>query len=444
MKKSSIIFTGLALILMLALAACAGGGGTAPAGGGGAAAADEQITIRISWWGNQLRNDTTQAWLNYYSEQNPHVRFEAEFTDWGGYWDRLATQAAAGNLPDIIQQDLAFITQYWARGLLVNLTDMSNRGYLDLSGVPDVILQAGSFDGDVFALCIGVNARAIFYNADAMAEAGVSWSERPTYAEIMEHSARIFDVTGIRGDTPSNHLSLYMMARNVGERFFDLDANGNNIIGASEETVLRYFRQVDATINSPWSLTVEQRQDNIGVGLEADHLPTGRSWLMFPGGSNQLAAVQAATDANIGITFFPSIGADARYEHMYLRPSQFFSITTTSNHQEEAARVISHFTNNDAAQLHLMAERGVPVNTAVAERLRPNLDPVQQEIFAYVARVTEIATPMDPPMPTGAGEANRLLEDLTELLQFGMISYTEAAQRFIPEANAILAVHQED
>jgi multiple sugar transport system substrate-binding protein len=327
---------------------------------------------------------------------------------------------------------------------MASLTDLSNRGYIDVSEVPQSILASGSFEGDLYALTIGVNARAIFYNLDVMEEAGVSWSARPTYRELMEHSAQIFDVTGVRGDTPALIGPLQMMARNVGELIYDVDANGNNIIGASEETVLNHFRQIYDTIITPWSLTVEQRQDAIGVGLEADHLPTGRSWLMFPGGSNQLAAVQAATDARLGITFFPGIDHGATHEHMYLRPSQFFSIAATSRHQEEAARVICHFTNSEGAQLHLMAERGVPVNPRMADFIRPHLDPVQQVIFEYIARVTEIATPVDPPQPNGAAEVNRLLEDLTDMIRFGMISYTEATNRFIPEANAILAVHQDD
>jgi multiple sugar transport system substrate-binding protein len=267
MKKMLPIIA-IAVTLSL-LAACAGGGtgGTAPTGGGGGAApaaggeaapaadaGDAPITLRISWWGNQLRNDTTMAWLDYYSENYPHVTFEAEFTDWSGYWDRLATQAAAGNLPDIIQQDLSFITQYWARGLLSNLTDLSNQGYLDLSEIPQSILAAGSFEGDLFALCIGVNARAIIYDIDVMEAAGVSFSERPTYEEIRELSAIVFEATGVRGTTPVEGGPLQMLARNSGELLYDTDIYGNNIIGASHDTILSYFRHAHQTINTPWSL----------------------------------------------------------------------------------------------------------------------------------------------------------------------------------------------
>jgi len=450
MKFKKILVLVIAVVVMTGiLASCAGGTG----GGGGAAATptagetpaaagDEAITLRISWWGNQLRNETTLAFLDAYTELNPHVTFEAEFTDWGGYWDRLATQAAAGNLPDIIQQDYGYIAQYHARGLLANLTELYTAGYMDVSEVPESVLTLGRFGGDLYALCIGVNAVAIFYNIDAAEAAGVSWSERPSYQELMEFSAAVFDATGIRGDTPGGMGGLQMMARDVGEFVYDVDASGNNIVGASEATVLRFFNQIYTTINMPWSLTVEQRQDAIGVGLEADHLPTGRSWVMFPGGSNQLAAVQAATEDRIGINFYPRT-AEFTHEAMYLRPSQFFSIASTSQHIQESARVLDFYTNDGSAQLHLMAERGVPVNPRMAEYLRPHLDPVQQTIFEYIARVTEIGTPFDPPFPNGAAEANRLLDDLVDLIRFGQMTPEVATARWIPEANDILAVHQD-
>jgi multiple sugar transport system substrate-binding protein len=45
-------------------------------------------------------------------QKNPNVKINVEFTDWTGYWDKLSAMAAGGNLPDIIQQDYAYITQW--------------------------------------------------------------------------------------------------------------------------------------------------------------------------------------------------------------------------------------------------------------------------------------------------------------------------------------------
>ena len=73
---------------------------TPAAGESTAAPAEEDITLRVAWWGNQVRNEGTTAMLDAYMEEHPNVKIEAEFADWSGYWDKLATQAASNNMPD--------------------------------------------------------------------------------------------------------------------------------------------------------------------------------------------------------------------------------------------------------------------------------------------------------------------------------------------------------
>jgi multiple sugar transport system substrate-binding protein len=46
---------------------------------------------------------------------------ETETTGFAGYWDQLAAHAAAGNLPDVMQMDYAYIAQYNDQNMLVDL-----------------------------------------------------------------------------------------------------------------------------------------------------------------------------------------------------------------------------------------------------------------------------------------------------------------------------------
>ncbi|MDL2233932.1 extracellular solute-binding protein [Ruminococcaceae bacterium OttesenSCG-928-L11] len=405
----------------------------APAAGSEAPAGE--ATIRIAWWGNQLRNDTTTAMLNAYVAENPHIKYEAEFTDWSGYWDKLATQAASNNLPDIIQQDYAYIAQYHSKGQLANLTEQVDAGRLDISDVSESILSLGSFDGQLYALCAGVNAVGMLYNTRLAAEAGVDVPLRFTYQELMDMNAKVFAATGVRGETPGGNGGITMMSRDVGEVFFDV-ANGK--IGSSEATVLRYFQQVKSTITSDWSVTVDVMQESSTAGVENSTLSTVKSWNTFPGGSNMMAAHQAPMDDELAMVMYPAVD-DATKESMYLRPAMFFSITESSTNKEAAADILNYYTNSEAAQDLLRAERGVPVSSKMADYLSPQLEPVQQKIFAYIAEVTEVAVPFDPPQPAGANEVNKLLDDLTDLVRYGELSPEDAAARFLPEANDILA-----
>src|SRR5699024_7109700 len=69
----------------------------------------EEITLRMAWWGEQTRNDGTNEVIEMFEDENPHITIETEYARWDDYWRKLAPQAAANELPDIIQMDLSYI-----------------------------------------------------------------------------------------------------------------------------------------------------------------------------------------------------------------------------------------------------------------------------------------------------------------------------------------------
>lgn len=133
------------------------------------------------------------------------------------------------------------------------------------------------------------------------------------------------------------------------------------------------------------------------------------------------------------------IANDADGQSMYLKPSQFFSIAETSPNKEEAAKFINWFTNSVECNQILMAERGIPVNTEVAEAIKPDVDPVAQMVFDYIAKVGEVAVPIDEPDPAGKGEVEALGNTTVENLRYGDITADEAAESFVAEASRILS-----
>ena len=48
----------------------------------------------MAWWGNQVRNEKTQAALDKYHEMNEKITVEGQFYQWNDYWSKMATAAA--------------------------------------------------------------------------------------------------------------------------------------------------------------------------------------------------------------------------------------------------------------------------------------------------------------------------------------------------------------
>src|SRR5512138_523396 len=117
--------------------------------------AAKKVTLRLAWWGNPTRDERTLKVVDLYMSKNPDVTIEIETTGWAGYWDKLGSQAAARNLPDIIQQDYTYITGYANKKLLLDLSSYVMSKKINLTGVPDTFTSGGKVNGKLYGISLG-------------------------------------------------------------------------------------------------------------------------------------------------------------------------------------------------------------------------------------------------------------------------------------------------
>src|SRR6187200_3796759 len=132
----------------MGLTACApgsSGGGSQGGGGGGGG-----TNLALAWWGNATRNKNTQAMIDAYMKANPDVKISGQPGEFNSYWDKLATQTAGGQAPDIIQMDMNYISEYGNRGALLDL----EKNGADTSKFIEGTVDSGKINGQL----VGVNA----------------------------------------------------------------------------------------------------------------------------------------------------------------------------------------------------------------------------------------------------------------------------------------------
>lgn len=392
--------------------------------------AGEKVTLGLCWWGNQTRNDLTKKAVDLYMSQNPDVEIKVEFTDWSGYWDKLSTMAAGGNLPDIIQQDYSYIAQYQKSGQLADLSEFINNGTIDASNIPESIIESGSIDGTCYALSLGSNAPSMIYDKAIVEEAGVTIPKQLTVDEMYELSNTIYEKTGAKTLWGSGLGMMSVAARARGSHLYDQLFAGDMAAAEEHFTSLEKFSKADFAL--PADILVEKNPDVV----ETKPIIDQTSWNDFSF-SNQFISVSTTAGRALGITMEPIV-SNSVTQSMYLKPSMFFSIAETSMHKEEAAKFIDWFTNSVECNEILMAERGIPINTEVAKAIKPMTDEITQIVFDYVNEVAEIATPIDPPDPAGTAEVTELCKTCAEDVRYGDLNGQEAAEKFVTEAKKIL------
>lgn len=411
----------------------------------GAAAEKSETTLTVSWWGNQIRNERTQQVLDMYAEQNEGIRFDGQFNEWNDYWQKLATASAGKSLPDVIQMDYQYLDQYVKNDLLVDLTPYVEDGTLHLDDASELIIDSGKVDGKLYSVPIGINAPAFLYNKAITDAAGVTIKDNMTLEEYLAVSKTIYEKTGYKtnlvygqGKGVGLEIIASLVRADGGKILFD----GSGIGVESGKEFEPFFEVYEQGMQEGWMIQPEVFAELTVGSVEQDPLvygsgPEVMTWSSFIWSNQYVAYLNVAPEgSDLQMTTWPS--ANAKLAN-YLKPSQLFSVSKDSKNPQEAVKVIDFWTNSVEANEILLGERGVPISTAVAEGIAPQLSDPEKEIIRYVNEVVAPnSSPINPPSPEGSAEVSDIINQLVEQVTHGQITAAEAAGRLYTEGKRIM------
>lgn len=442
---------GLAGIMAGSLAAC-GGGSTSDQGGsqsagttqaeGSSADSQEEITLKISWWGNQNRHDYTQKILDKYTELHPNVKFEAMPSGWDGYFDKLSTQAASGTMPDIVQMDYLYITTYAKNNSLADLQPYVDNGTIDVSGISDEVVNAGKIDDKLAGIVGSTGCLAVGYNPAVFEEAGMELpnaSGNWTWDDFVKTAKEVKEKTGKLGVTSTgvvDDTNLFnFWVRQHGEQLFSDD---NKSLGYKDDQIMvDYLDMWKDLMDAGAAANPDEYAQIVTLGQEAGPVVTGDAAMINE--NNNYASKLSSRNGNLEVTIPPV--NETNTKAMWNKPGYFLCISETSKVKDEAAKFIDWFINSDESNDIMMAERGVPSSSKVREHLvnSGKMDEKQKEMFAYADEVLEYSGKAPAPDPIGISEVGESFKNYAYKAFYGEMSTADAAASFRKTADEILA-----
>lgn len=441
MKRGSTALLVLLLVSLVATACASGGNGSAANNGGsgtssasggadGGAGSKEQVEIRFMWWGTQDRHDITVKALELFEEKYPNITVTPEYSGYDGYFDKLNVMVAGGNAPDVFQNTYQFMIDYATRGVLADLNTLP----INLDDVDDTTKNIGAHDGKLMMLPAGVNSSAFAFDPALFEKAGISTADRFTWESFAE-AAKTFAQKmgdGYYG-TPDYmadvDLITYFM-RQRGKVMYD-----GNKLGFEAQDLTDWFTYWDE-LRRAKAIPSAEVTASIGSG-ELEKLPivTGHAPVTKLG-SNQLGSMETLSGRALDMMFWPA--KEGGTEGHYISAGLNWSVYSKSAHPEEAALLIDFLTNDLGAAEILGANRGVPISSKVREAIQGSLSEVDQKQFAFIDKMSKIATPFNPNQPAGANEVNKLMGNISQEIQFEIKSIPDAVKEFMTKANEIL------
>jgi multiple sugar transport system substrate-binding protein len=396
-------------------------------------AEDGPVEIRFSWWGNATRADLTNKAIKEFEAANPNIKVKPEYGDIGGYFDKLATQVAANDAPDVITMGGAYPAEYANRGALLDLSKVE--GALDLSKMDKGALENGQVQGKQYGVSTGANALAVVVNPAVFQAAGValpddskwSWDDFAKTAEdITAKSPK-----GTYGTaTVLTHDSLDAFARQRGESLYTQDGQ----LGLGKETVQDYFDFSVKLSESGAAPSASETVEKLNVSTEQTLMGMGQAGMMLTW-TNSLSALSKASGAELKLLKLPG---ETPTPGIWLQSSQFYTISARSKHTDAAAKLISFLVNNEAAAKIIQSDRGVPSNSGMRAAIQDLLTPQGKVEAAYIDQIGKMEFAPTFIGPTGSTAVSEITARINTEVLFKRLSPEKAAEQWLSESKAAI------
>ena len=422
------IMIGLVATLLLALStAC--GSDSADSGG--------PVTIRFSWWGNEDRAKITNQAVDAFEKANPGITVKTESVDFNSYFDRLATSVAAGDEPDVITMGGAYPREYADRGVLLDMTAVSND--LDLSKLDEPALSNGTFDGKQYGVPTGVNTYGMVVNPAIFKQAGVKlpddnkWDWKD-YVRIATEISKKVPKGTFGSDDPTSPDTLDLYANQKTNEGLYSKKGG---VAIDKKTVKDWFTMTTKLMkDGATPPAAESAELDAQSAPEQTLMGQGKAAMMF-GWSNLLTAYRQASGADLKMLRAPG-ETTAKGTGMWLQASQLYTISKRSKHPEAAAKLINFLVSDNRAADFIKSDRGIPANEDVRAHLQANLDADAKVEFAFLDRMSKLVDGDFVIGPTGSTESVDIMTRVNQSVLFGQQTPDQGAEQFVTElTNAV-------
>ncbi|WP_163541219.1 ABC transporter substrate-binding protein [Occultella kanbiaonis] len=406
----------------LTLAACGIGGGPEDPGGG---AADPSAPIRAAWWGEDNQNQALDTAITAFTEAGgPTVTVEPQ--PWDGYWDKLATQVAGRDIPDVVMQAASQLPTYAGRDALLDLSEVD----LDLSGLDDGIRDFGAIGDQTFGVVAATNATGFVTNADLLGELGVAapegewtWADLVTFANQV-HTASGGEAWGVQ-DGSGDMILLILYVRDSGREFY----NDDGTINATPDDLRNWF-QLWADLRESGAVPPAEATAEASGNLPGSPLATGRAAASFAW-TQDYVALQSVTDAALDIALPPY---NAENPSLWINAASLWSISAWSENPQGSADLIDHLVNDPDAIETLGVSLGIPPTAAAREQLVDVVSDEERPAVEYMDLVAENSRPLNRLWPDGFADSRTLFDQLGESVAFGDMTIDEAVDAFFADA----------
>lgn len=413
-------------------------GSCSSAGDGPDAAAtldpDEEITLRVTWWGDDDRAARYTEALELFEEQYPNITIQPEFVTFDDYWTARATEAAGSSLPDVMQFDSSFLRQYAGTGQLLDLSPYLG-GQIDTSELADELIDSGRIDDAVYAVPTATNTLATFYDPGLVEHVGLepladdyTWDDLAAW--VAEYSAAGADEDpALYGSNDYTGIFWAFLQYLVQQGVTPFTDDGG--LGFTPEHMTQWLES-GTELRAAGAFFPVQRAQQLAPegGFTVNEQALEMSW------DNFLAGYVAGSGVE-DITMLPVPSGQDGQKHMFARTFQMAASAHTE-HPEAVAALLDFFVNEPEIGRIFGTSKGVPATQSQRDAMELEPGSVDARVVEYEERMADQITEPAPIPVEGFGALEAEYKRLGEELQYENITVDEFVEQWFAMADAQL------
>src|ERR1700677_5118780 len=179
---------------LLAVAACGGTAAPSASSGSTASGGVVDITWQTMWSGNTLT--LLNEMVSKFNATHPDIHVTESNIPSATGDAKLLSEIAAGDPPDVFTEWTPVLGEYAADGTIQSLAPYLTGTYKNLaSWMYPIAAQGGEYHGTLYALPMGMNSWALYYNKSMLKAAGIA-APPTTLAQLYADQAKEWKIDG--------------------------------------------------------------------------------------------------------------------------------------------------------------------------------------------------------------------------------------------------------
>jgi multiple sugar transport system substrate-binding protein len=394
----------------------------------------KNVELRMAWWGSQERHDKTLAAIELFEKSNPHIKITAEYSGFDGYFDKLNTQIAAGNAPDLIQMG-GNVKEYADRNALLDLKPYVGN-IIHLEDFNENFVNEATFDGKFYGVTLGVSGTGLLYNISMFNKAGIPIPDKNwTYDDFKSITTEISQKLGkgfygsydLSGDSSS-------LGNYLGSSGKELYRNGE--LKFDKQDMTNWFSMWDELRKAGAIVPAQVQVANDPSAVDKSLIVKGQVAIQSASAS-QIFGYQEVTEDQLGLLTSPYGSVNNGVAPPV--SGQFITSYADTKYPEEVATFINFMVNDPEAATILSNTRGVPPSAKIRDQLAQQSTPVDKVLYDFISLSSDLASnepfehfPLD-------NEFIELLKLTSEKIAFGASTVEQAVNEFMTEMGKLLA-----